>query len=258
MESSCEDLVRDQSQRGNKKYLRRIRELTAKEASLGSPKHSEQLEVFERLARREERLEVKSLKSKTTTKDQSSTYETSTPMHADLRKERNKESAKNTRKRKKIYIELLENKISELTMELNFIQDQIKLAKINRNIDNIMKIIYCFKKLGESEDTQSLEDARDNLQMMRSKSCMQIPERQQLIQSHLDQFLDHCQTPFLRYFSNTALQGKDFFAPEKDRNNAPSDVFHFLKDELSLNKQELAELRALEPGFLTLGKKFTE
>lgn len=258
MESSGEEVVRDQTQRGNKKYLKKIRELAAAGVFQGSPKHSEQLEALERLKRQDERLEVKSLKSKATTKAQSTTNETSTPTHADQRKERNKESAKNTRKRKKIYIELLENKISELTMELNFIQDQIKLAKINRNTDNIMKIIYCFKNLGESEDTQTLESARDNLQMMRSKSCMQIPERRQLIQSHLDQFLDHCQTPFIRYFGNAALQGKDFFAPEKDRKNPASDVFHFLKEELSLNKQQLAELRALEPGFLSLGKKFKE
>ena len=251
-----DDRSKDGSKKGNKKYLNKINQLSAgidsaSEASILQTKKNR----YDKRFNNNNKYEVKSQRSKDTTIEPSLTQDNFTLNYADQRKEKNKESAKNTRRRKKIYIELLENKISELNMELNFIHDQIKLVRINQNTDNIMKIIYCFKNLSDVEDSQMIESARDNLEAIRSKSPIQIPERKQLIQSHFDQFIDHCQTPFLRYFANTALQNKDFFSQEKDKKN-PSEVYLSMKEELSLNKKQLTELRALHPAFTSIAQKF--
>jgi len=45
--------------------------------------------------------------------------------------ERNRESARNSRKRKKIYVELLEQKVNHLTQELNATRRQLELTKNN-------------------------------------------------------------------------------------------------------------------------------
>jgi predicted nucleic acid-binding Zn-ribbon protein len=50
---------------------------------------------------------------------------------------RNRESARNSRKRKKIYIELLEKKVDQLTNELNQTRKQLEL-----NSNNLNKITF--------------------------------------------------------------------------------------------------------------------
>lgn len=243
--------------KGNKKYLKKISELTANtELALQKPQPKAQS-----VAQDVEELETATRKCLTFAKDDtigamSTTLSTTAAglTSTDIRKERNKESAKNTRRRKKIYIELLENKISELKMELTFIKDQIKLSKINRNTDNIMKIIYGFKNLKERGDSDPLETARDHIELMRNKSNIQVPERRQLLQSHFDQFREHCQTPFFRYFTVTALKGEDFFAT--DKKSQTSEVFDFLKEELCLTKQQMGELKSFQKAFVHLANKF--
>ena len=170
----------------------------------------------------------------------------------DLRREKNKESAKNTRKRKKLYTELLENKIKELQVEIGFVKEQVKLAKINQSHDVLMKVIYGFKNLNERNYSDPLETAKEKLELMRS-SFMQIPERKQLIQTHIEQFVEQCQTPFSRYFCNTAMAKKDFFSEKKDDLSAPA---KYLKESLMLNKQQLMELKSLQPTFEQMAVSF--
>lgn len=170
----------------------------------------------------------------------------------DVRREKNKESAKNTRKRKKIYTELLENKIKELQVELGFVKEQVKLAKINQSHDVMMKVIYGFKNLNERTFSDHLDTAKEKLELMRS-SFMQIPERKQLIQTHIEQFIEQCQTPFSRYFINTANQKKGFFSEAKEELSGPA---RFLKDSLTLNKHQLQDLKMMQPAFEYMAAKF--
>lgn len=167
----------------------------------------------------------------------------------DTRRVRNKESAKNTRKRKKIYTELLENKIKELNVELGFVKEQVKLAKINQSHDLLMKIIYGFKNLNDQENMDPEEAAKERLELVRT-SWMEIPERKQLIQSHIEQFVQQCQTPFSRYFCSTALSKRDFFSDKKDDYSAPA---KYLKDTLLLNKSQLTDLKNLQPSLAAMG-----
>ena len=167
----------------------------------------------------------------------------------DIRRERNKESAKNTRKRKRIYTELLENKIKELNVELGFVKEQVKLAKINQSHDLLMKIIYGFKNLNDRENVDPEEAAKERLELVRT-SWMEIPERKQLIQSHIEQFVQQCQTPFSRYFCTTALSKQDFFSDKKEDLSAPA---KYLKDTLQLNRSQMTEMKGLQPGLAAMG-----
>lgn len=170
----------------------------------------------------------------------------------DLRREKNKESAKNTRKRKKIYTDLLENKIKELIVELGFVKEQVKLAKINQSHDALMKVIYGFKNLSDKKGTNPEETAKERLEHLRS-NMMEIPERKQLIKSHIEQFVEQSQTPFSRFFCSTALSKTGFFGPDNEELEGPAST---LKDTLMLNKVQLNELKALQPDFAEIGNKF--
>ena len=169
------------------------------------------------------------------------------------RKERNKLAAKNTRERKKVHTELMENKISELQMELKFIQDQVKLAKINRSTENMMKVIYGFKNLNQRECADPLATAKERIDIIRS-SNIQIPERRLLIESHFEQFVEHTQTPFFRYFCSTAMFKKDFFSDGKP----PSELCHHLGELLGLSHSQGAALAGLQPQFNNVGLRFRE
>ena len=169
------------------------------------------------------------------------------------RKERNKVAAKNTRERKKVHTELMENKISELQMELKFIQDQVKLAKINRSTENMMKVIYGFKNLNQRGDTDPLATAKERIDIIRS-SNIQIPERRLLIESHFEQFVEHVQTPFFQYFCSTATHKKDFFSDGKTQ----SEICTHLKELLDLSNTQLASLAGLQPQFSNVALRFGE
>lgn len=170
----------------------------------------------------------------------------------DLRREKNKESAKNTRKRKKIYTDLLENKIKELIVELGFVKEQVKLAKINQSHDALMKVIYGFKNLSDKKDVNPEETAKERLEHLRS-NMMEIPERKQLIKSHIEQFVEQSQTPFSRYFCSTALSNTGFFCPIEQELTGPAQS---LNETLTLNNAQVNELKALQPDLVEVGSKF--
>ena len=107
---------------------------------------------------------------------------------------------KNPKKNRKVYVELLENKIKELSMELTFVQDQIKLDNINRNMDRLMQIVYGLKNLQNKKEP--LSDTKEKIEQLKHDCKIRVPERSQLIQSHFSQFKGHYNTPFLKYFSH--------------------------------------------------------
>lgn len=58
---------------------------------------------------------------------------------------KNRESARNSRKRKKIYVELLEKKVQELTQELFAARKQLEAANINSNQTAVQsKLVFHF------------------------------------------------------------------------------------------------------------------
>lgn len=61
------------------------------------------------------------------------------------KKIKNKQSAKKTRNKKKIYVELLESKIRELEGELNFIKSQSSMAKSKSDYEELFHRIIRFK-----------------------------------------------------------------------------------------------------------------
>lgn len=63
-----------------------------------------------------------------------------------LKLAKNRESARNSRKRKKIYIDLLEKKVNELTQELFAARKQIEANNATQNQANIQSklVIFCF------------------------------------------------------------------------------------------------------------------
>ncbi len=137
-------------------------------------------------------------------------------------------------------------------MEMSFIQDQIKLDKINRNMDRMMQIVYGLKNLPSKDE--HLQNTQEKIEQLRNGCKLRVPERNQLIQSHFEQYKEHCSTPYLRYFAHCALHSRDFFA--KDAAEHKSEVYNYLLEELSLNEQQLSELKKLQPGLLRLGTNF--
>ncbi|KAL4506053.1 hypothetical protein ABPG72_013814 [Tetrahymena utriculariae] len=134
---------------------------------------------------------------------------------------RNRESARNSRKRKKIYIELLETKVANLNEELektkralesnnqylNKMSFQTQLAGLNLNQTQLLdKLEKCIQSNGEENEINLLLDS------LRFRLGATGKERITAINYFFKQILDICIPTHFRYLLYTADAEEDMFA----------------------------------------------
>lgn len=147
---------------------------------------------------------------------------------------RNRESARNSRKRKKVYIELLEKKVSQLQQELVNSKKQLELNSNSFNKlcgqSKLMNTLYSgkqqlFEKLDKMLSSKTDEGEVSLLiDSLRFRLGASGKERTSAINFFFKQIIDLNVPVHMKYLLWTAAEGKDLFS-NKDTtliNNVPS------------------------------------
>ncbi|CAK56384.1 unnamed protein product (macronuclear) [Paramecium tetraurelia] len=135
---------------------------------------------------------------------------------------KNRESARNSRKRKKIYLELLETKVTKLSEQLEIfkrVNDQTtELAtslqsKINQRQDQDQNKIILFSNLQNSVQSNINEMNIDTfIESLNKKFGSGSLDRQQQIDHYSRQIYENCLSPYLNYIIGVAKTDQDIFA----------------------------------------------
>ncbi|CAD8190336.1 unnamed protein product [Paramecium octaurelia] len=142
---------------------------------------------------------------------------------------KNRESARNSRKRKKIYLELLENKVTKLSEQLDLFKDvndktyslaqnlQIKLTQ-KKEQDQTKCIL--FNNLQTSLQNNASEANVDSIiDSLNKKFGSASQERQFLIDHYARQINENCLAPFCNYIIQIAKKQDDIFAQNEQNMN---------------------------------------
>ncbi|CAD8184014.1 unnamed protein product [Paramecium pentaurelia] len=142
---------------------------------------------------------------------------------------KNRESARNSRKRKKIYLELLENKVTKLSEQLDLFKDvndktyslaqnlQIKLTQ-KKEQDQTKCIL--FNNLQTSLQNNASETNVDSIiDSLNKKFGSASQERQFLIDHYARQINENCLAPFCNYIIQIAKKQDDIFCQNEQNMN---------------------------------------
>ncbi|CAD8169242.1 unnamed protein product [Paramecium octaurelia] len=142
---------------------------------------------------------------------------------------KNRESARNSRKRKKIYLELLENKVTKLSEQLDLFKDvndktyslaqnlQIKLTQ-KKEQDQTKCIL--FNNLQTSlTNTASEANVDSIIDSLNKKFGSASQERQFLIDHYARQINENCLAPFCNYIIQIAKKQDDIFSQNEQNMN---------------------------------------
>ncbi|CAD8150472.1 unnamed protein product [Paramecium pentaurelia] len=135
---------------------------------------------------------------------------------------KNRESARNSRKRKKIYLELLETKVTKLSEQLEIFkrvnEQTTELAtnlqcKINQKQDQDQNKIILFSNLQNSVQSNINEMNIDTIiESLNKKFGSGALERQQQIDHYSRQIYENCLSPYLNYIIGVAKTDQDIFS----------------------------------------------
>ncbi|CAD8138311.1 unnamed protein product [Paramecium octaurelia] len=135
---------------------------------------------------------------------------------------KNRESARNSRKRKKIYLELLETKVTKLSEQLEIFkrvnEQTTELAtnlqgKISQRQDQDQNKIILFSNLQNSVQSNINEMNIDTfIESLNKKFGSGSLERQQQIDHYARQIYENCLSPYLNYIIGVAKTDQDIFA----------------------------------------------
>ncbi|CAK81967.1 unnamed protein product (macronuclear) [Paramecium tetraurelia] len=130
-----------------------------------------------------------------------------------LKLARNRQSARDSRKRKKIYIELLENKVEELTQEM--LRLQATIANQNNYINYCAKIPSMIKEFHMNYQNQLLNlknsPCQSQLRILDQEFGVQSIRRIELCNSFFNTLMDHAIPNDLKKIMESAMKGQDFF-----------------------------------------------
>lgn len=166
-------------------------------------------------------------------------------------REKNKMSAKEARKRKRLRTNMLEKKIKLLNEELNFLRRLIKLEEAvkRENIFKFKSVSYFQEELKGNSTDYPLK----RLCSMDAAHTAPVLERKKLLDLHFDQFMEQNHTPFSKYFFHSARCNTGFFQEDI------SDLFgpaKNLSQQLQLNPDQLSDMKLLQPEFRRLDARF--
>jgi len=140
----------------------------------------------------------------------------------DMKLARNRESARNSRKRKKIYIELLEKKVDQLTQELESTKKQLELNSCNLNKMNLQSKYLTGLNQGKQQLFDKLEkmmaskadESEINLLIdsLRLRLGATGKERVNAINYYFKQIYDILIPVHMKYLLWIASEGKDLFS----------------------------------------------
>ncbi|CAD8131855.1 unnamed protein product [Paramecium octaurelia] len=135
---------------------------------------------------------------------------------------KNRESARNSRKRKKIYLELLETKVTKLSEQLEIFkrvnEQTTELAtnlqnKIHHKQDQDQNKITLFQNLQNSVQSNINEMNIDTIiESLNKKFGSGALERQQQIDHYARQIYENCLSPYLNYVIGVAKTDQDVFS----------------------------------------------
>mmetsp|Transcript_10279 Transcript_10279/g.11687 ORF Transcript_10279/g.11687 Transcript_10279/m.11687 type:complete len:568 (-) Transcript_10279:65-1768(-) len=161
---------------------------------------------------------------------------------------KNRESARNSRKRKKIYIELLEKKIDQLQQELNSTKKQLeintmtldKATKHSQVMNNIVQgKQQLFSKLEKMITTEADEnEVNFLLDSLRLRMGATGSERERAIDFFFKQIYDILLPTHMKYLLMTSSEGKDIFSSKFE---SKTTIANFLNGNLSLAEASRAE-----------------
>ncbi|CAD8140578.1 unnamed protein product [Paramecium pentaurelia] len=140
---------------------------------------------------------------------------------------KNRESARNSRKRKKIYLELLETKVTKLSEQLEIFkrvnEQTTELAtnlqnKINQKQDQDQNKIILFSNLQNSVQSNINEMNIDTIiESLNKKFGSGTLERQQQIDHYARQIYENCLSPYLNYIIGVAKTDQDVFSTSESQ-----------------------------------------
>lgn len=155
----------------------------------------------------------------------------------------NRESARNSRKRKKLYIELLEKKVVDIQLELN--ETKRKLAEQTRKpTPPIFSAFYeerealfgNIERALKRNSPVSIEEISDFMRNLRANFGSDGEKRAEFIEEHFKEFIDSLLPFHLKYFLSVAQENKDIFSEtlqnqENKKNKHTTFYSEFLKQE---------------------------
>ncbi|CAD8143559.1 unnamed protein product [Paramecium octaurelia] len=150
---------------------------------------------------------------------------------------KNRESARNSRKRKKIYLELLENKVTILSEQLESFQKvndstadlAMKLQhKISQKQEQDQNKMILFSNLQNTVQNNVSEMNIDTIiESLNKKFGAGSFERQQQLDHYFNQIYENCLSPYLNYIIGAAKTEQDIFNGQSG--NGDSGVLRNLK-----------------------------
>ncbi|CAK75715.1 unnamed protein product (macronuclear) [Paramecium tetraurelia] len=142
---------------------------------------------------------------------------------------KNRESARNSRRRKKIYLELLENKVTKLSEQLDVfknVNERTQQLAINlqnkitqkREQDSTKMIL--FSNLQNSINGNAGEMNIDAIiDSLNKKFGSGSQERHQLIDHYARQIYENCLAPYINYIIGVAKTDQDIFSNQEQTDN---------------------------------------
>ncbi|CAD8058354.1 unnamed protein product [Paramecium sonneborni] len=150
---------------------------------------------------------------------------------------KNRESARNSRKRKKIYLELLENKVTILQEQLESFQkvndSTADLAlnlqnKINQKQEQDQNKMILFSNLQNAVQNNVSEMNIDTIvESLNKKFGAGSFERQQQLDHYFNQIYENCLSPYLNYIIGAAKTEQDIF--QGQNTNSETGILRNLK-----------------------------
>ena len=169
---------------------------------------------------------------------------------------KNQQIAKNRRKKKKDYVELLTSKIDEIERDKKYLEHHIKLAKNNRNSSaKLMTMISRLKK--KSEEKKNEENLKEkNVKEEVEVTSLMFPDRNKFIQAVFKTWIMEKKIPFFEYFGHISKKSKDFFADDLEDTEQFSEVFKELELDMGLDQDKIKRVGDFKGIFELLNAKF--
>ena len=135
---------------------------------------------------------------------------------------RNRESARQSRRRKKQYLELLEDKVEQLTQEVNSLR-QKRLEQAPKELHqqwvaSITELESTADRLREEGSDTLQETLKQNLSLIKKRFGPNSPEYLRILNHHFDLMQSVMLPPYTRFLLWVMDQGGDFFKTGSQRN----------------------------------------
>ncbi|EAR94136.3 basic region leucine zipper protein (macronuclear) [Tetrahymena thermophila SB210] len=174
---------------------------------------------------------------------------------------RNRESARNSRKRKKIYLELLENKVTQLN---DILQDSKRICCASEQLLNNLQTQIQYKNDQQTNKTILLNNLQNSLNSNASENDVGIiieglkrkfgsnnPERMMVLDYCFKQIAEQMLPVHMKYILYVASESKDIYSPDQDKddeleNQNKTQEFEFPKIIQSLKLSESQKKKAIK------------